>query len=301
MYIICNKCGSTIDFPDYQRQVTCLSCHTHLQIEEEKERITVAIIQERDFDSSIFEQKHASLDLRNFSDLFDLMRLEEEYDEKMRDNFAHSLTAGIKLRPMLLRGLYRTGFGLFIAIIFLEYLHNNWEGVADNIIGVPFSICGLFLIKIGITETIKWFRLGQFEKEYEKEKITIMERLHFSIQELPNFLKQTFTDFVDNEKYGIDIKKEFFYTKILKKLQIYTGSPSVSKALRIFAIPFPVGLVAFFLGFKGAIFGFAYVIFAIITTFFGFFIMSDSSTYREEQEKYWQERKKYLNEFRNYF
>jgi hypothetical protein len=301
MQIFCNHCGTTIYFPDYQRQVTCPSCDTYLQIEEEKERITVAIIQERDFNPSIFEQKHASLDLHNFSDLFDLMRLEEEYDEKMHDNFALSLTAGKKLRPMLLRGLYRTFFGGLLSFWILDIFSANLEGFWINMLPIVFLIYGLFLMKTGIKETIKWFRLWKFEKEYKKEKAIILEKLHFSIQKLPNNLKQNFANFEDNEKYGKTIEKEFFHVEILKKLRIYTGSPSASKALRMFAIFVPTGFFALFIGFQGAVLGFVYAIFAVIMTFFGFFIMSDSSAYEEEEQKYWTKREKHLEVFINYF
>ena len=34
--------------------------------------------------------------------------------------------------------------------------------------GISLFLYGLFLFKIGIRETIKWFRLRKFEKEYAK-------------------------------------------------------------------------------------------------------------------------------------
>jgi hypothetical protein len=301
MQILCNHCGTTIGISDYQHQVTCPSCNTHLQIEEEKDRITATIIEERDWDNSIFEQKHLPSDLQNFSDLFDLMRLEAEYDEAMEDNFALSLIAGERLRPMLLRGLYRAVFGSLFTLWSMYFFGDLSNGIGFPIIGLFLLFYGLFLGSVGIRETIKWFRLWKFEKEYAKNKVVIMERLHFSIRELPNILKRTFADFEDNEKHGIALKKEFFYVEIFKKLRIYIGSPSVSKALRMFAIFIPTGFLGLFYAVEENSLGFVYVIFAIIMTFFGFFIMSDASTYQHEQEKYWEKRKKNLDEFRNYF
>ena len=107
MYIICNNCGTTIDFPDYPHQVICSSCNTYLQVEEENDRIVATIIEESEFDNSIFQQQNLPINFHYFGDLFSLMRLESEYDEEMEVNFAYAVIAGKKLRPMLLRGLYR--------------------------------------------------------------------------------------------------------------------------------------------------------------------------------------------------
>lgn len=301
MQIICNHCGTRIDFSDYQYQVTCPSCYTHLQIEEEKDRIVATIIKERDFDDTIFQQKQLPADLQNFGDLFDLMRLEAEYDEVMQDNFAKSLTVGEKFRPMLLRGLYRASFGGILALSLLSNLSGDEDVWSRFFVSLLFILYGLFLFKIGVKETIKWFRLWRFEKEYMKDKAIIMERLHFSIRELPNVLKRNFADFEDNEKHSEAIKKEFFYIKIFNKLRIYVGAPSVSKALRMFAILIPTGLISIFLIFESHLLSLIYLAFAVMMTFFAFFIMGDSSTYQEEQVKYWQKRERQLDKFKHYF
>ena len=70
MYIICNNCGTTIDFPDYPHQVICSSCNTYLQVEEENDRIVATIIEESEFDNSIFQQQNLPINSHYFGDLF---------------------------------------------------------------------------------------------------------------------------------------------------------------------------------------------------------------------------------------
>ena len=303
MYIICNNCGTTIDFPDYPHQVICSSCNTYLQVEEENDRIVATIIEESEFDNSIFQQQNLPINSHYFGDLFSLMRLESEYDEEMEVNFAYAIIAGKKLRPMLLRGLYRIFFGILFTVRIVLVLLDVDDSLTFWSVTLPclFLLYSLFLLRVGIRELIKWFRLWRFEREYVREKAVIMKNFHFSIRELSNDLKRNFADFEDNEEYGKALEKEFFYIELFKTLRVYIGSPSLSKSYRIFAIFIPTGFISVFYGFEEFPLAFIYTVISIIFAFFGLVIISNSSTYQETQEKYWKKRERYLDKFKDNF
>lgn len=290
MQIVCNNCGNSLSFPNYQYQVTCPTCYTHLQIEETENFITATIVENAKFDDAIFESSPVSNLSRSefIAPLFTLLHLEGEYDEIIEENFFYSLSIRQKSRPMLLRGLYR----LFFAIVFFWFAYATFNDSDIGILGlVPFGGYAVFLLQISIKELISKKRLWQFEKRYYKEKEMLLEDLMLAND---ISVKQEIRSLNNNYKEEKAIEKEFCYIDLFDRMKIPVGVPSISKGLRLFAISVPIGLLGLIAGFDGYSIAFLVTILAVVIVLFGFFLLADVSEYKRVKALNTENRKEIL-------
>lgn len=296
MQIFCNNCGNDLHFSDAQHLVTCPHCYTHLEIEEKGNIITATIVENPNFDNTIFQQSTNLSNIEYLAPLFNLLHLEGEYDEIIEDNFFYSVLGGKKNRPMLLRGLYRLGFTA-ISLLYALKIFSDTLVFQIPWFAVLLGSYGIFLFQASIKELIRKKRLWEFEKRYFKEKEVFLEKLGWTNN---SNLQKDINALHSNHDDQKAIRKEFFNVKLFNKFSIPIGMPSVSKGLRFFAIAVPFGSIGLIYGFEGYSIAFLLTILAIVLVFFGFFILADVSEYNRVEGNYQQNRKtilKRLNKF----
>lgn len=298
MQIICNNCGNELNFPNRQVYVTCPHCYTHLQIEENDNRIFATIVEEKDIDNSIFQNNDLiNTELPNA--LYDLLHLEGEYDETIEDTAFYSLSQRQKSRPMRFRAIFRLIlFGLTSVWFYngLDFYLENGGNNVSLLFGFGFLAYAIFLLNISIKEFRKALELYRFEKYYFAERIELLNTLNQ--EDLPNSIHQAIQDLSDNYEEDLEIIQEFFYVELFRSLRIKLGVPSISKGLRIFAIGIPAGLVALGFGLSGYGFAFLFAALAIVTVFFGFFVLGDSNEYKRVTQQNRTKRKAILEKLR---
>ena len=180
MQIICNHCGNDLSFPNHQHLVTCSHCYTHLQVEEHDNRIFATIVEDNKLDDSIFESKN--IIANSFPNaLYDLLHLEGEYEETLEDTAFYSLIQRAKKRPMRFRAFFRLLISASLIVTFFIAIRDIINNPPNTISAIMTCITLIFywftITKGGIQEFLKGRELRQFEKYYQKERVSLLTAL----------------------------------------------------------------------------------------------------------------------------
>lgn len=270
MQIICNNCGNDLTFPNQQHLVTCPHCLTHLEIKELDNTISATIVENIDFDDTIFQQNHLLANAESFAPLYNLLHLENQYSESIEENSFRTITLGKRFRPVIFRAISRIIFGITALTLIIEI---GFFGTSP----IFLLLYGLILILIGINEFIHWWNLRQFEKYYFQELSNLLSET--KTLNLTPQLARLFTELQENQARYEGIRSEYFNIHYFFKIKIPIGTSVFSQSFRL--IPLSIILLLTLL-FTNSTLIFILILLIVLAFFPLFFIiLAKSSDYHD--------------------